>query len=144
MVLHEDYSSGLQSLVVSRNQILQLLGHAGLRRIFATRRQAGIIVENDDDEDLAGGYGRFVGRHIRHRKSSKALYPPVPSKEGRRLMDSGTFGSNEYYRDMLRKRKQRLSRRLMSRELGLDSVQDRRGNRLISQVCIHAQGKHKC
>jgi NADH/NAD ratio-sensing transcriptional regulator Rex len=50
------------------------------------------------------------------------------------LMDSGLFGSNEYYQDILRQRKQRLGRKLMSRELGVDQSQLRRDNQLISQV----------
>ena len=49
-------------------------------------------------------------------------------------MDSGTFGSNEIYQDVLKKQKPKLARRLMSRELGRDGTQSKRENRLMSQV----------
>ena len=81
------------------------------------------------------------GRRLRRRKGSKVAHTPGPSEEGRELMDSGTFGSSEYYRDILRKRKQRLARRLMSRELGLDAVQDRKAKHLMSQVYIKPQSQ---
>ena len=129
----------LTNCLVSRNQILQLLGHAGLRRIFASHGGAGFGLADlgeDDDEDngIEGGYGSMVGRRRRRRKSPKAEFPKVPSSVGRELMDSGNFGSNEYYRDVLRRRKQKLASRVMSRELGLDSAHDKRGNKLLCQV----------
>ena len=127
--------------LVSRNQILQLLGHAGLRRIFASHGGATFGLANldeDDDEEeddsMEGGYGSMVGRRRRKRKASKVEFPKVPSEVGRELMDSGNFGSNEYYQDILRRKKQKPSRRILSRELGLDAIQDRRGNKLLSQV----------
>ena len=63
-------------------------------------------------------------------------FPKVPSDVGRVLMSSGNFGSNEYYQNILRKRKRKLALRLMARELGLDAVQDMTANRLVSQVHI--------
>ena len=125
---------------MSRNQILQLLGHAGLRRIFANHGGATFGLANLDEDDdevddgMEGGYGSMVGRRRRKRKTSKVEFPKVPSEVGRELMDSGLFGSNEYYRDVLRRKKQKLARKILSRELGLDIVQDRRGNKLLSQV----------
>ncbi|MCJ1393870.1 hypothetical protein MMC18_006746 [Xylographa bjoerkii] len=125
---------------VSRNQILQLLGHAGLRRIFASHGGASFgladLDEDDDDDGMEGGYGSMVGRRRRKRKASKVEFPKVPSDVGRELMNSGNFGSNEYYQDILRRKKQKLARRILSRELGLDAVQDRRGNKLLSQGLI--------
>ena len=82
----------------------------------------------------------MVGRRRRKRKTSKVEFPKVPSDVGRELMNSGNFGSNEYYRDILRRKRQKLARRVMSRELGLDATQDKRGDRLISQVHISAEG----
>ena len=120
---------------VSRNQILQLLGHAGLRRIFANHGGAGLRVldvDEDDDDSLDG----LLGRRRRRPRGTKAKHPPVPSEEGRKLMTSGTFGSNEYYKDILYKRKPRLARRLMSRELGQDTVQSKNVNGLIAQVWL--------
>ena len=49
-------------------------------------------------------------------------------------MDSGCFGSNVCYREMLRKHQPRLNRRLMDRELGMDFKKLRRQNKLITQV----------
>lgn len=130
-------------MAVSRNQILQLLRHAGLRTIFASHGGArfglaelnGVDDDDDDyDDDDDGGHGGMVGRRRRKRKTSKVDYPKVPSKVGQELMDSGNFGSNEYYRDILIRKKQKLAMRIMSRELGRDAVQDRRGNKLLSQV----------
>lgn len=50
-------------------------------------------------------------------------------------MDSGTFGSNEYYLERLKKRKTKLASRLMRRELGLESdARRKRFNMLMAQV----------
>jgi len=51
-------------------------------------------------------------------------------------MNSGTFGSNEYYQDILRKKKRKLGRRVISRELAVATVQDNRVNRLLLQVSM--------
>ncbi|MCJ1356489.1 MAG: hypothetical protein MMC33_006484 [Icmadophila ericetorum] len=132
-------ATGAAVQVVSRNQILQLLGHAGLRRIFANTDMAGLRAvnrddeEDDDDEDGFGGYGGLLGRYRRRPKSNRVKPPPVPSEEGRKLMDSGCFGSNVCYREMLRKHQPRLNRRLMDRELGMDFKKLRRQNKLITQ-----------
>ena len=91
-------------------------------------------VDDDDDDDDDDGLEGLLRRRRRRPRGSKANFPPVPSEEGKKLMTSGTFGSNEYYKDIFRKRKPHLARRLMSRELGQDAVQSKRGNRLISQV----------
>ncbi|MCJ1473444.1 hypothetical protein MMC13_002095 [Lambiella insularis] len=124
---------------VSRNQILQLLGHAGLRRIFASRggTRSGLPEldgeESDDDDGLEVGYGSTVGRRRRKCQASKVDFPEVPSVAGQELMNSGNFGFNECYRDILRRKKQKLGRRVLTRELGQDTAQDRRGNKLLSQ-----------
>ena len=95
--------------------------------------------DDDDDDGLDGGYG-FLGARLRRRsKQPKSKPPPVPSEEGRKLMDSGLFGSKENYQDVLKKRKPQLHRRLMARELGIDAVQSKRENKMISQVELHAQ-----
>ena len=131
------FSDSLSS--VTRTQILQLLGQAGLRRILAQHGSGGLISiggdEDDDDEEdedrLAYGSTR---RRRRRPKGSSAQLPPVPNPEGQKLMDSGTFGSNEHYQDLLRQRKQKVARRLMNRELGTDLRQTQRGDRSIVQV----------
>ena len=111
-------------------QILQLLGHAGLQRLFANHGASGVQAILTDDDD--GTFG--VGRRRRRPRTSGPKFPKVPSEQGKKLMDSGTFGSNEYYHDLLRKRKPRLATRLMQRELGIDDSRLKRTNRLMSQV----------
>lgn len=118
------------SLVVP-TQIMQLLGQAGLRRIFANHRASGsgitlqLDAGNEVQNDSLGGW---------RMKGSSNRFPSVPSKEGRKLMDGGTFGSNEYYRDICKKSNTRLARKLMSRELGTCSGQSTTTPSAISQV----------
>jgi WD repeat-containing protein 23 len=50
-------------------------------------------------------------------------------------MDSGTFGSNEYYLERSKRRKSKLASRLMRRELGLEpDARRKRFNMLMAQV----------
>jgi len=121
---------------VSRNQILQLLGYNGARGIFANRAAtARGASADDDDDDINEGYGRSGGRQGRRPKNNVNQFPKVPSDLGRQLMDSGTFGSNEYYLERLKRRKMKLVSRLMRRELGLETdARQRRANMLMAQV----------
>lgn len=116
---------------------MQLLGHAGLRRIFTNHRGAnsGGAHADDDDDDVAEFYDHFGLRRRRRPNADPARFPTVPSEEGRKLMDNGTFGSNESYEDVSRKRKPNITRMLMNRELGVDGNHSTRTNKLISQVC---------
>ena len=116
---------------------MQLLGHAGLRRIFANHRAggSGITLQLDDgNEILDDGFGGLATRRRRRDKGSRKKFPPVPDEEGRKLMDGGVFGCNEYYRDITRKRNTRLARKLMSRELGTVRGHSTRAATAISQV----------
>ncbi len=116
---------------------MQLLGHAGLRRIFANHRAggSGITLQLDDGNEILGdGFGGLATRRRRRAKGSSNRFPTVPSEEGKKLMDGGDFGSNEYYRDKTRKRNTRLARKLMSRELGTGKGQSTRTSSAISQV----------
>ena len=108
---------------------MQLLGHAGLRRIFANHTVAGS--GEDDDNDIG-----LSGRRRRRTKLDPNRFPKVPCEEGRKLMDSGTFGSNERWQDVTKKRKSKLAEQLMYRELGMDENHAAKANRVISQVCI--------
>lgn len=120
---------------------MQLLGHAGLRRIFANHRAggSGITLQLDDrNEILDDGVGNPATRRRRHDKSSGKRFPAVPSEEGKKLMDDGVFGSNEYYRDRTKKNNTRLARKLMSRELGAGRSQFTRTPSAISQVRYEA------
>ena len=126
------------TLKVSQNHIMQLLGRAGLRRIRQTHGVSNITIglsDDDDGDNNNGGFG-FLGtrRSARRKRDNNDQLPKVPNEEGRKLIDSGTFGSNEYYKDMLRRRKAKLGRRLLSRELGIDKDYSHRANKLISQV----------
>lgn len=113
---------------------MQLLGHAGLRRIFANHRAGGSGITLQLDEGLDDGLGGLPTRRGPRANGSSNKFPRVPSEEGKKLMDGGVFGSNEYYRDTTRKRNTRLARKLMSRELGTGRGQSTRTSSAISQV----------
>ena len=108
---------------------MQLLGHAGLRRIFANHTVAG---SGDDDDDIG-----LSGRRRRRTKLDPNRFPKVPSGEGRKLMDSGNFGSNEVWQDVTKKRNSRLAEQLMYRELDMDGSHAAKANKAISQVWMY-------
>lgn len=117
---------------------MQLLGHAGLRRILANHRAGGsgmtLQLDDEDEDEVEDGSSGLGNRTRRRAKGSKNRFPPVPSEEGKKLMDGGVFGSSEYYRDTRMKRKIRLAGKLMSRELGTDRNHLTRANAAVSQV----------
>lgn len=115
--------------------MMRLLGNAGLRRLFANHRgsESGALNADDDDE-IEDGYGGLGPRRRRRPKGATKQFPPIPSEEGRQLMNSGTFGETEYYGDILRKCGSRMAQRLMIRELGTSIGSPVRSNGLISQV----------
>lgn len=120
-------------------QIMQLLGHAGLRQLLAQHGSDGtgiaIDAADDDDDDAEDGYGGLGARRKRRRpKRGKNELPPIPSIQGRALMDDGTFGAREYYRDTLRKRRTSLAGKLMSRETGVGGVPSKMPTKALSQV----------
>lgn len=134
---------------VTRQQILQLLSQAGLTGMFAPGAVGGHgrarymdMEDEDDDED---GYGRRR-RRAATRSIEGERYPKIPSEEGRKLMDSGTFGTNDRcdhstcgvpYTEATQRRRRHLSRRLLDRELGLGSRGRQRAlNGLASQELI--------
>ncbi|KAI4165162.1 MAG: hypothetical protein LQ342_001030 [Letrouitia transgressa] len=109
---------------VTHNQIMQLLGHTVLRNLFTRQRH------RDDS------YGGSRSRRGQRTTGSEKQFPQIPSEHGRALMNSGTYGSNEYYQDALRKRNVRLGRRLMHRELGLDHGHPAGNPKFLSQDLI--------
>ncbi len=117
---------------------MQLLGQAGLRRIFANHGDSRAAADEDEagEEVDTSGFGT---RRRRRTKRAKHPYPAVPSEEGTRLMRSGTFGCTEYYQDILKKKNKRLARRLLSRELGAERGQFGTQGQIISQVCFPIQ-----
>ena len=116
---------------------MQLLEHAGLRQIFSNSRAggSGITLQLDDrNEVLEDGLGSLATRRRRREKGPSKRFPLAPSEEGKKLMEGGVFGSNQYYRDMTRKRNTRLAAKLMNRELGPGRAQSTRTASAISQV----------
>ena len=120
------------------SQIMQLLGHTGLRQLLAQHRTAGNAVDEDDNDDNEYGFGGLGSRRRRKAKCGKSQFSKVPDEEGQKLMDTGIFGTSAYYRDRRTKRKTELSRKLLSRELGNDRGQTTRSTGAIVQVRSNA------
>ncbi|KAI5371934.1 hypothetical protein J4E82_009386 [Alternaria postmessia] len=134
-----------QPIMITREQIMQLLGHAGLGRIFATdfiprsalRRRR--LDEDDEDEDEDDGYDplgstRTSGR--RRRPRGIDLFEKVPSEQGQELMQGGNFGTNPRSQDTL-KRKKKLAYNIMRRELGIGGDgRQKNSTRLLRQEMI--------
>lgn len=119
---------------------MQLLGHAGLRQLLAqhgTDTGHAIDVADNNDDSEEDGYGGLGGRRKRRRpKRAKNELPPVPNIQGRELMDGGTFGASEYYRDTLRKRRRSLAGQLMNREIGTEELPSKTPIKALSQVSV--------
>lgn len=119
---------------------MQLLGHAGLRRILASHGAGGsgimLQLDEEDQDELDDRYGAGGTRRRQTAKGWKNKFPPVPSEEGKKLMDGGIFGSSGYYRDTRMQKKTRLARKLMSRELGTDRYHSTRAASAVTQVWI--------
>lgn len=147
----DEDTNARRPVYITREQIMQLLGHAGLGRIFASdfitapgRRRR---VEDDEDEedeeedeDNDDGTGYAIGSRgtsgRRRRPRGSAAYEKVPSDQGRELMQTGTFGSNPRQEDTI-KRKKRIAYNIMRRELGLGSDgRQKNSTRLLKQDMI--------
>lgn len=115
-----------------------------LLRIFTTGQDASRFIAalgDDGDEDL-----NQWARRRRRTAPDPDRFPKVPSKEGRKLMDSGVFGSVETVDSITRARKQRkaLARRILERELGLgDGVARRTNQGLMRQGMIPSSEPEK-
>jgi WD repeat-containing protein 23 len=133
---------------ITRDQIMQLLGHAGLGRIFASdltprqvrRRNMRVMedeedAEEDEDEENAGGGS--TRKNLRSRRPrGKVEFEKVPSEQGQVLMNAGNFGSNPRSEDTV-KRKKKLAYDIMRRELGLGSEgRQKNATRLLKQDMI--------
>ncbi|KAF1933817.1 WD40 repeat-like protein [Didymella exigua CBS 183.55] len=126
----EEDDGARRPVYITRDQIMQLLGHAGLSRIFASdittraaARRARTDGDNEDDSDPGTGYDAVGPRSSRRarRARGEALYEKVPSEQGQELMNGGLFGSNTRREDTVR-RKKRLAYNIMRRELGVGSA----------------------
>ena len=116
---------------------MQLLGHAGIARIFAANYGYGQrrhqFDDDDDESEPDTGYG---GVARKRRGRGRAAFQKVPSEEGKELMNTGIFGSNDRAENTV-KRKKKLAYRLMQRELGLGSSgRQRNATRLMRQGLI--------
>lgn len=135
----EIYFTGTRanSITVSHTQLMQLLGHAGLQRLFTNHNMAhaGSFGADDEDMDLDDGYGGFGVRRRQRPRGAKTKPPPVPSEEGRQLMESGIFGTS-VHSQICPRIKTRLARSLMGRELGVDRVNSVTTNKLLSHVFL--------
>lgn len=122
---------------VTQRQLLQLLGTAGIRNIFAS--QGGIRVQIASPDDDAEDERRWANTRSRRREPAEPYkWPPVPHPEGQKLIEEGTFGSNEPLHDMINRRhKKKLAYRTMMRELGLKAPGIERGaSRALRQEMI--------
>lgn len=136
-----DRGGGGRPVFVSRQQIAQLLGTNGLRRLLA-RGAGGIapflagVEDSDEDEEEDDDFDPRMGRRTRssRRPRQQVEFEKVPSEEGRKLMLSGTFGGNERGEDSF-KRRRKLASRLVRREMGLGSCgRQKARNGLLRQV----------
>jgi WD repeat-containing protein 23 len=119
-----------------RREVLRLLQHSELGRIFQLAANEEDLDDEDDDTDFNPRW-----RRRRRPKPDPNRFPKVPSDEGTELMNSGIFGSNEAQtvsssdRSGIGKKK-RLALRVMDRELATESYAKRKVNqRLMAQVC---------
>lgn len=114
--------------------MLQLLGARGFQSLLQNYRAriSGSVNDDDEEDDMILSNFR---RRSRKKKNIEDCYPPVPNDNGKELMKSGKYGSQDTHTDIRRKRKDTLAKRLMWRRLGLDvRGSQTRSNRLIAQV----------
>lgn len=108
-----------------------------------TRRDIEIFLQQPDIDDImerldGPGWQEFIvqefDRRVRRLQAKDPnRFPKVPSEEGTKLMYSGAFGANDHDRHP----KRHIARRLLERELGLGSWQERKlNNNLITQSLI--------
>lgn len=121
---------------ITRNELLQLISQTGFRRIFYSPQGARGRGEDDNDDD-DDSYHPGSRNRARARRPH-VPFPKIPSEEGRALMSSGTFGTNERLESTILPRK-KLARKILERELGSGSFGRQRNiNRLVSQEMIPA------
>lgn len=88
-------------------------------------------MEDDDDDEDGGAWGHFGHFLRRRRRTTKDpnRFPKVPSEEGIKLLRSGLFGSNSV--DYDRRVRKHAARRILERELGLGTREERNRNSAI-------------
>jgi WD repeat-containing protein 23 len=131
-----------EEVYITRDQIMQLLGHAGLGRIFSVsdftprggpRRRR---IDEDEESDPGTGYDPPTRSSRKRGPRGRHLYEKVPSEQGKELMQTGNFGSNPRKEDTI-KRKKRLAYDILRRELGVGSDgRQKNATRLLKQDMI--------
>lgn len=123
-----------------RRYLFNLLQTAGFRGLLQRHTlQMGDEDATEDATDDDDENPRWA-RLRRRQRPDPDRFPKVPSEEGRELMNSGLFGSNEvqsvssedrsYFRN-----KKKLARRVLDRELAVESYPKQKVNqRLMAQV----------
>ena len=130
-----------------RRYLIQLLQHSNLRDVLHHFTVNGTLEIMDDDDDDEDDNNRRWMRARRRMRPDPNRFPKVPSDEGRVLMNSGTFGSNDTEVTDPRSRKhvdrrKRLAKRILDRELARDGFAKQRENqRLMAQVS-NSETKH--
>ncbi|KAI1801579.1 WD40 repeat-like protein [Daldinia bambusicola] len=107
--------------LLSQRQVLDFLRRSNLGHL--------VFGDGEDDDD------EFVPYRRRRRELDPNRFPKVPSEEGRKLMDSGTFGVRET-RSSIASKKQ-IARRILDRELGIGTRRTRKINQgMMAQSMI--------
>lgn len=120
----------LRGLLQRNNPLRQIL--LSRYRIITPSGRA-LFAEDEDDED--GHYARQRRRRAEKPKGDR--WPKVPNQNGKTLMNSGLYGSQDTHVDIRYKRRKTLSERLMWRRLGVEPRSSmRRQNNLIAQEMI--------
>ena len=101
--------------------------------------------DSDDEVGMYPGYGARRSRRSR-RKFEGDRYPKIPSEEGKKLMGSGQFGTNDHcdhsacglpFSETNMHKRRKLARRMFDREMGVENRGRARAlNTLTSQDLI--------
>lgn len=120
-----------------RRQVLRLLANSELGRLFRFAGNDELMEQAGEDDGSETDDTRRPYRRTRRRPPDPGRFPKIPSEEGRELMKSGTFGSNEaqvFHSGDVSKGKQ-IARRVLDRELSTGGYAEQRINqRLLAQV----------
>ncbi|PQE13461.1 WD repeat domain-containing protein [Rutstroemia sp. NJR-2017a WRK4] len=110
-----------------RRQILRLLANTDIARLFR-------LAADDDDDELSA----IWSRRQRRERPDPDRFPKVPSDVGEELMASGDFGSNDTSgTDGQIKRRKRLARRILDRELASGNFASQKINqRMMAQEML--------
>ncbi|KAJ5116247.1 hypothetical protein N7456_000595 [Penicillium angulare] len=126
-------------------RLFELLASSGLQNILdahgltANQFEADseVYSEEEDSDDNGSYMDTMRHRLLGRQRGRKDKFPKVPSDEGIELMGEGQFGTDPYFVDRLKKRKDVFAKNLMWRELGVDSYGvRRRADRALAQQMI--------